>query len=76
MLPHALTPARRAVPCLDDIRIGLRDERADARQRLAAPVAELHDARVDEVAGGGRCSFFLRGALAFSGECCGDLCAQ
>src|SRR5690242_10140773 len=43
-------PGRHAAPLpfLDDVRVSLLHERAQPRERLAAPVAELFDATVDQ----------------------------
>src|SRR5512147_2574159 len=48
-----MLPDRNAAPLpfLDNFRIGFLDQSADAAQRLAAPVAELLDARIDLLGG-------------------------
>src|SRR5215471_1643418 len=48
------------LPLLDDFGIGFLDQGAESAERLAAPVAELLDSRVDQL---GRRFAFLRAAL-------------
>src|SRR5947209_15376564 len=57
MLPH-----RNAAPLpfLDDFGIGLLDEAADVRQRLAAPIAELLDPSIDQLRRRGGCFRWCR----------------
>ena len=55
----AVRPNRDAspFPLLDRLRVRLFDEGAHPGQRLAAPVVELLDPRIDQLRGGGSCSF-------------------
>jgi hypothetical protein len=59
-VPDALGRARqRRLPLLHDLGVGALDERAQPRERLAAPVAQLGDPCVDQL---GRRPGFLRSA--------------
>src|SRR5262249_12036216 len=52
------------LPLLDHSRVGLFDQAAEPRQRLAPPVAQLLDPRIDQSRGGLAALSFLRPALA------------
>ncbi len=61
MLPH-----RNAAPLpgLDHIGIGLLDEMADPAERIAPPITQFPDPRIDQVRGGGTCIVVFLRALA------------
>ncbi len=56
MLPHR-NPA--PLPRLDNFGAGLLDEASDPGKRLAAPIVELVDSRIDELGGRGFALAFL-----------------
>src|SRR5262249_40316385 len=70
IVPPTRTPEHRVgglppFPLLDHVGVGLFDERSAPSERLAPPISELLDSRVDQP--GGRVFFFslLRAALSF-----------
>src|SRR5262249_16438644 len=73
MLPHrnAQHRVRRLSPfhLLDDVGVGLPDETSDASERLAAPILQLLDSRINQRRGRVS-SYSLRAALSLVHGCC------
>src|SRR2546423_7100256 len=67
VLPHR-NPS--PLPLLDHFGVGLLDETSDPSERLAPPITELFDSRIDQRRGRGSAFSFLRAALALLHGCC------
>src|SRR5262249_41427497 len=55
---------------LDHFGVGLFDENADPGERLAPPITQLLDSRIDQMRGRGASFSFLRAALSLFHGCC------
>src|SRR6476620_2328700 len=58
------------LPLLDHFRVGLLDETSDPSERLAPPITQLLDSRIDQLRGRVSSFSFVRAALALSHGCC------
>src|SRR5262245_37974337 len=57
------------LPLLDHLVVGLLDEKSNPSERLAPPITQLLDSRIDQARGRGSSCSFLRAALCLHGCC-------
>src|SRR5438094_6994093 len=73
MRPHRNSRGIGGLPplhFLDHFGVGLLDENSDPSERLAPPITQLLDSRIDQLRGRGSSFCFLRAALRLLHGCC------